>query len=102
MESAAYIKYDEVEEDKEDVHHDPHDELQLADHPPGILQGVRQVLAFLVYLVRQHTSCSKPGVMCGFHNLLDCAQVLSMLSSELQRIILIRKTGSYRRFPNSS
>ncbi|KAA6427467.1 MAG: hypothetical protein FRX49_02130 [Trebouxia sp. A1-2] len=38
----AYIKYDEVEEDKEDVHHDPHDELQLADNPPGILQGVRQ------------------------------------------------------------
>ena len=63
QQGAAYIKNDEVEEDKEDVHHDPHDELQLADHPPGILQGVRQVLALLVYLVMHHTSCCKPGVV---------------------------------------
>ena len=62
QQGAAYIKYDEVEEDKEDVHHDPHDELQLADDPPGILQCVRQVLALLVYLDMQQESCC---VVCG-------------------------------------
>ena len=46
----AYIKDDEVEEDKENVHHDPHDQLQLADDPPGVLQGVRQILTLLIDL----------------------------------------------------
>ena len=46
----AYIKDDEVEEDKQDMHHDAHDELQLADHPPGILQCVCQVLTLFIYL----------------------------------------------------
>lgn len=46
----AYIKDDKVEEDKEDVHHDPHDQLQLADNPPGVLQGVRQILTLLIDL----------------------------------------------------
>jgi len=48
----AYIKYDEVEEDKEYMHHDTHDQLQLTDHAPGILQSVCQVLTLLVYLQR--------------------------------------------------
>ena len=80
----AYIKYDEVEEDKEDVHHDPHDELQLADHTPGILQGVRQVLALLVYLHRQHTSCCKPGVVNNDNNkiiIILMTMILMMMKS---------------------
>lgn len=32
------------------MHHDTHDELQLADYPSGILQSVRQILTLLVYL----------------------------------------------------
>lgn len=47
---SSYIKNDEVEEDKQHVHHNAHDELQLADHPSGVLQGVCQILALLVYL----------------------------------------------------
>ena len=46
----AYIKDDEVKEDKENMHHDPHDQLQLADNPPGVLQGVCQILALLIDL----------------------------------------------------
>lgn len=45
-----HIKDDEVEEDEEHMHHDAHDQLQLADNPSGVLQSVRQILALLVYL----------------------------------------------------
>ena len=48
--TTSYIKDNEVEEDKQNMHHNAHDELQLADHPSSILQGVRQILALLVYL----------------------------------------------------
>ena len=51
----AYIKDDEVEEDKEHMHHDAHDQLQLADNATRILQGVCQILALLVDL--QAESC---------------------------------------------
>lgn len=47
---SSYIKNDEIEEDKQHVHHNAHNELELADHPSGVLQGVRQILALLVYL----------------------------------------------------
>lgn len=46
----AHIEDDEVEEDKQDVDDNTHDELQLADHAPRILQSIRQVLALLVDL----------------------------------------------------
>ena len=32
-----HVKDDEVEEDEEHVHHDAHDQLQLADHPSRVL-----------------------------------------------------------------
>ena len=46
----AYVKDDQVKEDKQDVHHDAHNELQLADYASCILQSIGQILPLLVYL----------------------------------------------------
>ena len=58
----AYIKDDEVEEDKQDMDDDTHNELQLADHASCILQSIRQVLALLVDL---HTNTFRGAAVSG-------------------------------------
>lgn len=64
--NGAYIKDNEVEEDKQDVHDSPHDELQLADYPPGILQCVGQILPLLVYLHPSAKTIMPTGEMSGW------------------------------------